>query len=134
MARVFLLKCFGESIMTNVITYHSDDASPFDAWLGFVVLPNGNNLMIHFTGPSEEAVKAKATSFYETEIAKVKAQPFIDSPVADPWTVASGRGAHFAGKTWVMNVVSREKRRVEPSEADSMIASGEWIKAGPRSK
>lgn len=35
------------------------------------------------------------------------------------------------GKVWLGNPVTKEKKRVDPSEVDAMMANG-WIKAGPR--
>jgi hypothetical protein len=37
----------------------------------------------------------------------------------------------LAGKVWLVNKTLREKKRVDPSEVDAMLAQG-WEKGGPR--
>ncbi len=38
----------------------------------------------------------------------------------------------MTGKVWLGNPATKEKRRVEPSMVDSMMANG-WVRSGPRS-
>ncbi len=43
----------------------------------------------------------------------------------------TGKGVHLVGRIWMANKTLKQKRRVEPSEVDGLLAQG-WFKAGPR--
>ncbi len=125
--------------MTNTITYHSTNAKPAEAWIAYVVLPNGDNWQVRFHGATEAEAISKAEACWQLEQAKPRArQAAEDEALAikragDPWeqAAASGRGAQFIGKKWIRNSAG-EKRRVDPDEASIMVASGEWQYGGPR--
>lgn len=113
--------------MTAVVTYHSANAKPHEAWLAYVVMPDGNQWSVRFAGSTEEEASNRAIALWESERAKCNSEP------EDPWANA-GRGAHFLGKTWLINVASREKIRIDKDKADELVATGEWERGGPRSK
>lgn len=120
--------------MVDTVTYSSDNAPSKEKWMAYVVLPNGSLWMVRFTGETEQIAKDKAIRLYESERAKVPAQPINESaPVNNGWPSAPS-GHHLAGKRWIMNAASREKLRIEEAEAANKVASGEWIYAGPRTK
>ena len=122
--------------MVDTVTYSSDNAPSKEKWMAYIVLPNGSIWMVRFTGETEQIAKDKAIRLYESERAKVPAQPINESaPVNNGWPVqGDSRGHHFAGKKWVMNLATRDKLRIEEGEAASRVASGEWVYAGPRTK
>jgi len=125
--------------MTEVVTYYSSNAKPKEQWLAYAVLPDGSQWLVRCAGETEEIAKGKAIRLYEAERAKFKAQEpelkkdgFTDN---NPWPVqGDGRGHHFAGKKWVMNIATREKLRLDEAEAASRVAAGGWAYAGPRTK
>lgn len=59
----------------EVVTYHSTNAKPSEAWLAYVE-NNGVRWMVQFAAATEEAAKAKALALWESE------------------------GSHFVGKAW----------------------------------
>lgn len=53
-------------------------------------------------------------------------------PTGAAWGVPAPKAEHgLAGKVWLANRELKEKRRVDPSEVEVMMAQG-WFKAGPR--
>jgi hypothetical protein len=126
----------------NVYTYFSEDAPENMQWRAEVYLKDGMS-MGGIYGRDREDVRSRATVLMDNEFARQKKLTSGYSNVSEnsearkptsPAPAKGGRGAQFIGKTWVMNINTREKKRVMPSEADAMVASGAWIKAGPRSK
>lgn len=45
---------------------------------------------------------------------------------------ATGRGHHFAGKVWMVNKTTGDKKRIDPSEQSTYEANG-YVRGGPRS-
>lgn len=130
----------------NIVTYHSTNAKPNEAWLAYVVLPNGEQWLVRCTGHSELEAKTKAQVLWDREQKKYRAHnDLVDAEAGDvkvvhnhgtpnSFSVApSGRGAHFAGKVWVIHQTTRELKRIDPKELDSHLADG-YVRGGPRSK
>jgi len=126
-----------ENVKMNIVTYSSENAKPEYRWVGYIVLANGDYLSVMFRAASEEAVKAKAEQFWQTETKRPINQMVDDDEAevkainADPWAIAK-RGQQFVGKVWMINEVTREKRRVLPDEVEALGPG--WVKGGPRSR
>lgn len=133
----------------RVLTYHSENASQDQSWAGCCVLPNGKRLEIWFCGPTEEWVRNRAQAFYDRE--KVRQDQLYGSTIAAAANhlreiadddlkktmvdaiQASGRGAQFVGKVWMLNRATGERARVLPAEVADYAAKG-FERGGPRSK
>lgn len=118
--------------MTEVITYHSSNAKPAEQWLAYVVLPDGNQWLVRFTGETEEIAKAKAIRLYESESSKMQQRNNDDEVYTQQIGRADRRGHHFAGKAWLIHKITREKIRVPNEQVEQYLA--EWERGGPRSK
>jgi len=127
--------------MTEVVTYYSANAKPKERWLAYAILPDGNQWQVRFTGETEEVAKSKAIRLYEAELAKYAGgehKPVEQKPSdgwsagANPWPVSQGRGAHFAGKAWLIHKETRQKIRVPVEQVEQYL--GEYERGGPRSK
>lgn len=114
--------------MTTIVTYKSKNASnPKERWMAYAVLPNGELWLVRCTGETEEIAAHKAKTLYENEKAKSKIKKemldnFVDKPSQH----------HNAGKVWMINKQTGDKKRV----AESEIAQYEWagyVRGGPRS-
>lgn len=125
--------------MTNddikVVTYHSHNSKPEEQFIGYIVLPDGNQWQVRFSSNSEAAVIAKATALYRKEKERLnnlygKSDIEVDKPANH--VKSSGRGAHFAGKVWVVNRQLHDLKRIEASELASYEARG-YVRGGPRS-
>lgn len=116
----------------EVVTYHSTNAKPSEAWLAYVE-NNGVRWMVQFAAASEEAAKAKALALWESERAKLykPAAPETNRDASKP--VGGGRGSHFVGKAWLINSATREKIRVPVEDVSRYLSQG-WERGGPRSK
>jgi len=116
----------------NIVTYRSSNAAPGKEFAAYIVLPNGEYLGIMFTASTEEAATAKAKRFMDEEKFKAKFSIADDDNVnAIMEATGVNRGHHLAGKVWMVNVATREKRRVSPEDA---AALGEgWVRGGPKS-
>lgn len=124
--------------MTNIVTYHSINAKPNEAWLAYVVLPSGEQWLVRFAASTEAAAIEAAKARWEHEKKRYsRHNEIVDDAVKVPafadCQAPSGRGAHFAGKLWVIHQTTRELKRIDPSELDSHLAGG-YIRGGPRSK
>jgi len=117
---------------TQIVTYHSTNAKPNEAWLAYAVLPNGDQWLVRCTGHSELEAITKAQVLWDreqkryslhSEVAAMSAATFKDDK----------RGAAFAGKVWVIHQTTRELKRINPKELDSHLAGG-YVRGGPRSK
>jgi len=92
-----------ENVQMNIVTYSSENAKPEYRWVGYIVLANGDYLSVMFRAATEEAVKAKAEQFWQTETKRAINQPVEDDETEvktvadDPW-VAVKRGQHLIGK------------------------------------
>lgn len=76
----------------------------------------------------------------ETELKPNNEEATIEAPKpsndgwgkANDWSIPAPKSSHgLAGKVWLVNKTLREKKRVDPSEVDAMMAQG-WEKGGPR--
>lgn len=124
------------------ITYHSHNAKPDEAWIAYVILPDGSNWGVRFTGATEADATLRARTLYEREKSRMSAMNYGDygkvvdnnEPVKPSgWPMPSvGKGAVFAGKVWMKNFVTNERARVDPSQLAEYEAKG-YVKAGPRS-
>jgi hypothetical protein len=131
----------------NIITYHSSNAKPHEAWLAYVELANGEQWLVRCTGHSELEAKTKAQVLWDRERAKYKVHnELVDNAVAEMKKVdcqgeqpkrIDGRGAHasamFAGKMWMINRATHHLCRIDPSELTVYEAKG-YVRGGPRSK
>jgi hypothetical protein len=117
--------------MTEVVTYYSANAKPSERWLAYAVLPDGNQWLVRFTGETEEVAKAKCIALYEAERAKRKAYAEDDEEV-NLAEKHDARGAHFAGKAWLIHKITREKIRVPKEDVEQYL--GEYERGGARSK
>lgn len=86
-------------------------------------------------GISEAAALERATRFYKNEVDKLTySQRLGATPTRVISTnVGQSRGVGFAGKIWVINRTTHERKRVDASEVENLLANG-WIKGGPRTK
>jgi|ERR1700748_593622 len=118
--------------LPQVVTYHSSNAPPSRAWIAHVVLPNGEYWGVRFEGYVEESTRNRAIACWIVERAKAKAlEPHAeDEPIVGK---SEPSEHHNAGKVWMINTATREKKRVSPDVAATMAAFG-WERGGPRSK
>ena len=118
----------------NIITYHSSNAKPHEAWLAYVELANGEQWLVRFHGATEQEAKEKAIARWASEKDRY-AYPEHDDCQMPP--VRSGKGSHasamFAGKVWVINRETHDLKRIDPSELTAYEARG-YVRGGPRSK
>lgn len=128
----------------EVATYHSTNAKPEEAWLGYCILPkDGSQLLVRFSGATEAAVISKAQSWYDKEkrrqdtLYASTAAAADNDWMADAGTLATSRGSHlaamFTGKVWMLNRATGERARVLPAEVVDYAAKG-FERSGPRSK
>lgn len=120
----------------QIITYSSEVAKPEWRWVAYIVLPNGEYLGIMFRADSEDAVKAKAEQFYLSEKNKAEAstKKIVNDMIKDGKIVddiVPVQAHWFAGKVWVKNLTTGEKRRVLPDQISDL--GSDWVKGGPRS-
>src|SRR5690349_2755854 len=124
--------------MTNVVTYFSQNAKPAEQWLAYVVLPDGNQWLVRFTGETEEIAKGKAIRLYESERNRLvieKPMRHDDSMTKDEEDediTTDRRGQHFKGKAWLIHKVTRQKIRVPVEQVDEYLE--EYERGGPRSR
>jgi len=104
----------------QIITYHSKNAKPEWSWVGYIVLTNGDYLGIMFRDSTEDAVRAKAEQFWQDNY----------KPVGDVANEAIS-SHHLAGKIWIKNTVTGEKRRILPDQVAEL--GSDWVRGGPRS-
>lgn len=117
----------------KVITYQSANAKPDERWIGYVVLPNGQNWQVRFSGSDEQSVIANAKTVYVAERAKqTKLRGSLNSET-DKDMPADSSTHHFSGKMWVVNRTTHDLKRIEPSELAGYEANG-YVRGGPRSK
>ena len=116
----------------NIITYHSSNAKPHEAWLAYVELENGEQWLVRCTGRTELEAKTKAQVLWDRERSKYAAHNAIkDEPVE-----RTGRGAHLhgmVGKVWVINRSTHHLCRIDPNELAKFEQDG-YQRGGPRSK
>jgi hypothetical protein len=117
--------------MIEVATYVSQNAKPNERWLAYVILPDGSQWLVRFTGETEEIARSKALRLYESEVAKRKAHVEPDEEVNVSQS-SDRRGQHFAGKAWLIHKQTRVKIRVPIAEVESYL--GEYERGGPRSR
>lgn len=115
--------------MTTIVTYESKNvANPKQRWMAYAVLPNGELWLVRCTGETEEVAATKARTLYESEREK-------HSKLAHNQTMSKDSKPsqhHNAGKVWMINKQTGDKKRV----AESEIAQYEWagyVRGGPRS-
>ena len=131
----------------KIVTYHSADATePQMKWIGYI--QNGGIYMgIRFNGETEKDVKKKAKFWYQNqtkpkvyqqETTEEEFQKYKDSQeIVDPTpkkifpsqvrvavTSGSGRGHGLAGRIWVINKKTRERKRIQESEMSEYTAQG----------
>ena len=130
----------------TIVTYHSSNNNP--CWFAYCK-PNGEFLGVRFEGNTEaEAVEraktwwmnettrqAKLTGKVELDDDEVSSKSYRNDGWGSPtagWGKAASKSDHsLAGKVWLANRELKEKKRVDPSQVDAMMAQG-WFKAGPR--
>lgn len=122
----------------RVVTYHSINSKPVEAWVGYVVLPNGEQLLVRFSGPDEQQVVNRATAWFKAERARQAALVgYRVGTIYEPLDNTSARnndpskGQRFAGKVWMLNRGTGERARVETDQVGSYESRG-FVKAGPR--
>lgn len=127
------------------VTYHSTNAVV--PWIAYALLPDGTPWQVRCEGATEAEASQRAEALLISEQAKwkrligsseleegTKQTSTSELPTASSWgDQPSGRGACFAGKIWVFNRATGDKRRIDPNELDSYLGNG-YIKAGPRTK
>ena len=113
--------------MTDVVLYQLESfpnplAKAPARYIAYVVLPDGNLWGVRFEGSEANIVTANAIAFYEAE--KVKQERIrgsSDDEVMNfkPSTTKTDmRGAHFVGKTWMVNHTTKQKIRVDQSQVN----------------
>ena len=117
----------------DTVTYHSTNAKPDSVWMAYVIMPNGQRWNVPSYGATEKEAVDKIVALWESERAKVKTWDDPDVPYVQRYGRAD-RIHHLAGLVWVIHKETREKRRLPASEADALMAFGEWERGGPRSK
>jgi len=110
----------------NIITYHSSNAKPHEAWLAYVELANGEQWLVRCTGHSELEAKMKAQVLWDREQKKYAAH---NSKV----DCQKESSHHLAGKMWMINRVTHHLCRIDPGELTAYEAKG-YERGGPRSK
>lgn len=113
--------------MTEVITYESKNARPFERWQAYAVLPNGEPWLVRCVGETEEIAATKARTLYERERSRLK---LVEKHYTKEDKPSSTH--HLAGLVWMVNKTTNDKKRVKPEE----VASYEWagyVRGGPRS-
>lgn len=121
--------------MTNIITYESKNAKPHERWLAYAVLPNGQQWLVRCTGETEEIAATKAKTLYEAEKAKklgIKDTQRIENLDFDKPFEGPEKLHHLAGKIWMINKATGDKKRIDPSEEDQYKWAG-YERGGPRS-
>lgn len=110
-------------------------AKPREAWLAYVVLPSGEQWLVRFAASTESAAIEAAKARWESEQRRYQKHNETAELMVSEAVVAhaSGRGARFAGKLWVIHQTTRELKRIDPSELDSHLTAG-YVRGGPRSK
>lgn len=136
--------------MTNtptIVTYHSVNNKP--EWFAYCK-PNGEFLGVRFEGNTEVEAVERAKNWWLNETtrqAKLIGKVELESdevssggykndgwgkPTAGWGSPAAPKSEHgLAGKVWLANRELKEKKRVDPSQVDAMMAQG-WFRAGPR--
>ena len=117
----------------NIITYHSANAKPHEAWLAYAELPNGEQWLVRFTGATEAEAVAKAEARWESEQKRYRSHNELEPALSAASFKSDGRGQAFAGKVWVINRDTQHLCRIDPGELDSYLAKG-YVRGGPRSK
>ena len=133
----------------NIITYHSSNAKPHEAWLAYVELDSGEQWLVRCTGHTELEAKTKAQVLWDRERTKYNRniEPLKDDGVytgdrrlENAMTaeahIAKGRGSHLhgmAGKIWVINRSTHHLCRIDPNELAKFEQDG-YVRGGPRSK
>jgi transposase len=139
----------------TIVTYHSSNNKP--EWFAYCK-PNGEFLGVRFEGNTEaEAVEraktwwlnetarqAKLTGKVELDDDEVSSKSYKNDGWGKPaagWgkasvneglnTFAKTSNHGLTGKVWLANRELKEKKRVDPSQVDAMMAQG-WFRAGPR--
>lgn len=114
--------------MTTIVTYESKNVSNSkERWMAYAVLPNGDLWLVRCTGETEEIAATKARTLYESERAKVK--PSVSDYLNKE---AKSSQHHNAGKVWMVNKQTGDKKRVKPEEVNNLIWAG-YVRGGPRS-
>ena len=116
----------------NIITYHSSNAKPHEAWLAYVELANGEQWLVRCTGHTELEAKTKCQVLWDREQKKY----VLSNAAKDVEPIKTSRGAHLhglAGKVWVINRSTHHLCRIDPNELASYEVKG-YVKGGPRSK
>jgi hypothetical protein len=116
----------------NIITYHSSNAKPHEAWLAYVELANGEQWLVRCTGHTELEAKTKCQVLWDREQKKY-ALSNAAKDVAVPDIKRGDLREKFAGKVWVINRSTHHLCRIDPSELVSYEAKG-YVRGGPRSK
>lgn len=110
--------------MTNTVIYQiKSGLHGHPEFMAYVVMPNGKLWMVPSFAATEKEAVDKIVALWESERKKVQLTPFTEE-----------QQHHLSGLVWVIHKITREKKRVSPQEAEGLMAFGEWIKGGPRSK
>lgn len=118
----------------NIVTYHSSNAMPHEAWLAYVELENGQQWLVRCTGHTELEARTKAQVLWDREQHKYRLSNIVKD--IQPAKQPSGRGAHLhglAGKAWVINRSTGHRCRIYPNELAKYEQDG-YVRGGPRSK
>ena len=120
----------------NIVTYHSSNAKPHEAWLAYIELANGEQWLVRCTGHSELEAKTKAQVLWDREQKKYAAHNSKQDCQGEV-IVRSGKGAHasamFTGKVWIINRATHHLCRIDECELTAYEAKG-YQRGGPRSK
>lgn len=127
--------------MTNIVTYHSVNAKPHEAWIAYVVLPSGEQWLVRCTGHSELEAKTKAQVLWDKECKRYQVHnSIVDGCDVQTMVRVDRRSAigsraseMFKDKVWVINRATHDLKRIDPNELDSYLANG-YVRGGPRSK
>ena len=93
---------------------------------------NGRPAPVYAIGSTESEAIENAKTFWEKETAKLSKLYKSESRDAAIERVASTASRNL-GKIWVINRATKERKRVEASEVEALVANG-WVKGGPRTK
>jgi len=129
--------------MTEVTAYNNPFAPINRQWIAYMVMDSGQLWGVYAIGSSEDEAKSKIKTLWESERARV---PTIVNPWVNLDPTQQRHGSmeegllskhiphHLAGLVWLINKADRTKCRVSAETAETMIASGDWERGGPRSK
>lgn len=114
-----------ETGMIKTITYHSQNANPYEQWIAYIIMANGQRWNVAAFAVSEDEAIEEITNLWAIERSKIK--------IIDPWGDIEPKQHHLAGKIWMIHKETRNKVRISLTEI-TMYENKGYIRGGPRSQ